>query len=499
MKKILPLLLLVSSLAYAQDSLDLTFLETQRSEGNPFSVPISVNTEGEISLFGGDDNILFRPALQLGYKKTDIEYSHPVVSNRFNFYPIQNELGWIQVKRKRLEIGAGLNALIKSSTLVGLIPYKGSMQTIIRYKANQEDESLPFKMPRTLQEMIDWNQNDSGTFQTYGGITAYAGYSLGIVSLAKVSFGLQNQFIVNIKKISDEEITLKISEESLKRREMVIGPNTTQVTLGNFSGRRFSSEFRLNLNNLEHHHFFEEALKGNLVYVQEHLPHKLQKVTWEGSDRHLYYGIPVVIGKIKSAGHYDLNTNGIETELDFTGSRTRGFLTPHRLHRDFVYQTDEGMVVIWSSEMSKTSEKVFNNRFLSKGRIIGIKGFDRDLPDNVRFGSVVSQIGLHISREEIEKVDGINMDEVAIHLKDRCMKERLSCRKDKNIRKIITKLKNFLGQPWKVMRGELGKLLLKEPAVIYAVVKTMQYKKEVYFKFLSEKYQSLEGSSPIEI
>jgi hypothetical protein len=157
------------------------------------------------------------------------------------------------------------------------------------------------------------------------------------------------------------------------------------------------------------------------------------------------------------------------------------------------------MVVIWSSEMNKTDEKIFQKRFLSKGRIIGVKGFDRDLPDNVKFGSVVSQIGIHISREELAAVDNIDMEEVTFHLRERCHKEKLSCRKESKLRKIIAKLNGFLKEPWAKMRGELGKLLLKEPAIIHAVVKTMNYKKEVYFKFLSEKYQSLEGSSPIEL
>jgi hypothetical protein len=39
----------------------------------------------------------------------------------------------------------------------------------------------------------------------------------------------------------------------------------------------------------------------------------------------------------------------------------------------------------------------------------------------------------------------------------------------------------------------------KAPALIYSLVKVMKYKKEVYFKFLSESFQSLEGSSPILI
>ena len=63
----------------------------------------------------------------------------------------------------------------------------------------------------------------------------------------------------------------------------------------------------------------------------------------------------------------------------------------------------------------------------------------------------------------------------------------------------MAKLNELIKQPWDKMRGEMGLLFVKEPAVIHSLIKTLQLKKEVYFKFLSEKFQSLEGSSSVEL
>jgi hypothetical protein len=501
MKLFLCLLLLTTGVASAQDSLDVRFLTTQTTAGNPYNLPISINSLGEFSFFGqGGTNLLsFSPALQTGLNRAIIQYSRPVVLNRFNFYPIQKELGWIEVKRLRVELGVGLTALIKSTFSLGIVPYKGAMQTIIRYKNTKEEKSLAFTMPKKLSELEKWNLEDSGLFQTYGGVSFFAGINLSVAEIASATIGIQNQFIVEMKKTTAETVKLLITEESLKRRQISIGPSLARADFASFKGKRFSVEFNLNLKNLEHHELFQKALAGEINFVQSRLPSRNQKLTWSGKDSHFYHGIPTVIGKIKDKGHYDLNEDGQETKLDFTGSRTKGFLSPLRNLQDFVYQTDDGMVVIWSSEMNKTNEDVVDQRFISRGRIIGVKGFNRRIPDNTKFGSVVSQIGIHFSKKEMSILEEYQLQEFEEHFRSRCEMEKLSCRKEKNLKKVMVKFKELIQKPWDKMRGEMGLLFVKEPAVIHSLIKTLRLKKEVYFKFLSEKFQSLEGSSPVEI
>jgi hypothetical protein len=225
----------------------------------------------------------------------------------------------------------------------------------------------------------------------------------------------------------------------------------------------------------------------------------MQKVSWKGWDRQFYVGIPAVIGTTKSHGHHEVNEDGTEAELDVSGSQSKGILAPVKSNQTFAYQTDESLIVVWASEMNKASAKAVEKFFLSKGRIIGIKGFDRELPDQEKFGSVVTQIGFHVSRKEVEAIKKVDFNLVFGSLKDRCTKEKLSCRKESKSVKIIQNLIGMLKKPWNEMRGELGSLLIKEPALIHALFKAMGQKKEVYFKFLSGRFQSLEGSSTIEI
>lgn len=486
--------------AHADETVDLRFLQIQRTKASPLALPFSVNSKGEFSSFGhnGTDIFAFNPLIQIGFSKVNIQYSQPAAMDRFNFYPVQKELGWIEVNRLQVEGGLGLAALVSSAYIVGLIPYKGAMKTLVRFRNSKNKKSLPFEMPGDLNEVARWNEGDFGTFQVYGGIQVHAGFSMGVIDLATVSMGLQNQFVIEIKKVSASEILFSLSEENLKRRQMVLGPLVTDVTIAQFKGKRLSAHFKLNLEDKTHHELFKEGIRGNIKLLQETIPSYDQKLVWEGYDRSFYYGIPMLAGKTRVRGHYNLKEEDLETTLDIRGSSTKGILTPLRNHDQYVYQTDKHIIMVWASEMARVTRRTLEKTFFSKGRALGIKGFNREIPA-MKFGSVVSQIGVNLSQEEVEEVKKMDMEEFSQNLQARCEELELSCKREGVRQKLMVKFKEALTRPWAKLRGEFGLLLMKEPALFNSLVKTLKLEKEAYFKFLSEKYQSLEGSAEIEI
>jgi hypothetical protein len=485
-------------ITFADDAIDVRFLETQRTRGNPFSLPIRISTEGDVSFFGEESHDLnFRPTMQLGFSRAIINYSRPVLLNRFNLYPQQTHLGWIEVKRLRLEAGLGLSA-VQKITRIGLIPYKGSIQTLIYHKKTKDSQTFGFRMPEELGELEAWSPNDQGTFQTYGGISAYVGLDVGVLDIALGSIGLQNQFIVEIKKIDQNQVSLLISEESLRRRQIILGPSMADATFAQFSGKRFSSEFRLDLLNPLHHELYQDAIKGKITSLQEKLDHTRQSLKWRGRDRSFYVGVPVLGGKSFDSGDYELEEGSDKTELSFTGSRLKGVLTPMRNLQDFVYQKSNALLIVWSSEMKSTTKEAFFHRFLKIGKSLGIKGFNREVPDT-KFGSVISQIAVHISQNEFESVSDMDMEMIRENFKLKCESVQLPCAHEKRLNKVFNSFSQLRHGGWSMIKRKLGLLLIREPALLYALVKTMELKKDVYFKFLSEKYQSIEGSSVIEI
>ncbi len=478
----------------------MSILLTQRSFGGPFTLPVTVNNQGALSLFGGNSSrsISYSPTLQVGYSTLELGYARPVRHNQFNFYPRHDELGWVDVKVERIEGGAGPAANFGPFT-AGLVVYRGSLKTTVHHKRSKDAPSRSLALPAKLRDLESWSIQDSGSFQTYGGITAFVSVAAGIIDLASATVGIQNQFLVDLRKFSAHSVRLSITEEDLTRRQVTAGITLASATFAAFRGNRFSVHFNLDLRNSTHHRFYEEALKGNVKLLQERMGETSQKVTWMGSDRLFYLGIPGLINMTTESGTVDLRQNGQETRINYRNSRTRGMLTNHRFHQDFVYQTAEGMVLLWASEMKGANGEDVDRKFLGRGRILKVRGFQRTLERRAPFGTVVTQLGIQFTKREIEGVDERNLDEVIENLRERCETEWLACDAEPRLRSIVEEFRAQFDRPWAQKRSELGKLFLREPALLYAVVKTLRLRKQVYFKFLSENYQSLEGTAPISL
>jgi len=108
-------------------------------------------------------------------------------------------------------------------------------------------------------------------------------------------------------------------------------------------------------------------------------------------------------------------------------------------------------------------------------------------------------MGLSFSRAEIEAIDDVLLEDILANYKSRCVEMELDCAKGKRFKKVASTLREWLGKKWEEVRDSLGFIMMEEPALIYSYVKSLKLKKSIYFKFLNQKYQSLEGRASIEI
>jgi hypothetical protein len=261
-----------------------------------------------------------------------------------------------------------------------------------------------------------------------------------------------------------------------------------------------SAHFVLDPENELHQRLYRDALKGRLDLLQEKLPHNAQKMTWKGSERMFYFGIPSVIGKHFQRSEYVMQFEDEEELLDVKSKRNAGFFLPMRSHNRLVYQTDESMTIFWYSEMNKADLATVDKHFLRPGRLLGVRGFETSSsPDGNMIGATLSQIGMSFTREEIARIDRPMLDQILVYFQERCHNLNLSCSKEKRFNRIKKKLISFLDKKWVEMRDDLGFLMVDEPALVNAYLRTINARKKIYFKFLNQKFQSLEGTAPIEI
>ncbi len=503
LKLIWTLLLLIGQVAFAQDlSGDLEFIETQNTQSNPFNVPLYVDLDGNLNLISRDPNasMSIGPLGHLAYKTSISNYIRPVQRNHFSFEEQNSQLGWTEVKRKRWEVGLGIGASLASNFVsVGLIPYKGARQVMIRQKKTKDEKTANPRLPDDMEDMRSWQIGDRGSFQRYGGVTVYAGTKFTFVNILSVGVTIQNLFSVVVKKISDTKIQLSIGEENLNKRKLQTDFAVASAKMHFFNGKRLTTQFTLDLDDPSHHELYSLALKGKLHLLQEKLPQESQYLVWKGSERIGYIGIPAVAGKYNQRSEYEMDVDGEQDVIDMKSRRSSGWLIPLRNHNRLVYQTDSAIILFWYSEMNKADEDVLYRKFLIPGKLMGAKGFDGVIPAGTKIGSTLSQMGMSFTREELEAVNPVKLEEILDNFKSRCENMNLECAKERHFNKIAKSLRAYFGKKWEDIRDGLGFLMIDEPALIHAYIKTIKSKKSVYFKFLNEKYQSMEGEAPIEI
>lgn len=462
-------------------------------------LPFYVSLNGEVSFLKNHtaDAFVFSPLLNISASIKKSHYINPTRINEFSLELSEGNSQWLEVHQRNLQAGLGIGVLKNKMTL-GLFPFKGASQRLVKVSSSKVIKTQPLSLlPKELTQLAAWSIGDYGSFDTYGGLELQASASLGIIDLASAKFILQNEFKLDIKKISADEITLAIYEGSSKRRRLSVGPILANVTLANFSGKRLGAEFLLDLRIEEHHQLFAAALKGDIYRLQQSLPFTAQKVSWQGNAISSFLGIPLLVGRDTRKGKVELEENAKQTTIYFKSKKNAGFILPRRdIHR-VLYFTQREMVLFWSSEMKGVKGNTLEKHFLSIGRRLGLSGFGPQVAADLKIGTTLGQLGISLTKEELSLLIGNDLIILNAHYQQRCLALNLACKKNTKRQQTLKAFQFSLQQGWSQGRAQLGELLVKNPALIHSIVKTLRLKKKGYFYFLSEKFRSAEGMSEI--
>lgn len=496
MNQLLTLIFFFSLSAAAQVG---DFLPTQKTVSKPFSLPIKIDLNGGIRFLTGDRDLVFAPGIQVGFDKSYVQYSIPEMASEFSLMPPRESSGWMEFKRKHYDYGLGLVSVIQRTFRLGLAPYKGARLTMRRLKVNKDWSTTDdIRLPKKLADMQSWSVGDEGTYQTYGGIQIYAGLDIGPLNAGSATVGWQNEFVVSVQR-TDEGISLSVKEEKLDRKSVNVGLDPLNATLTQFNGKQLLAVFTLNFNNPVHHELYEAALRGELSTLEEKLTPEEKHLSWHGHDLSVYWGIPFLIGQTNSKGSYHVTEDKQDYYLEVLENKRSGLLVTGALQQKFVYHNSESILLMWTTDMKKAAPKRLRKHFFSPARAVGFKGFDIDLDDSKNYGTVIGEVGVVLTKDDVAKFSDVDIPSVSENLKARCVELKLDCSRDSKVREIISGLQRAMKEEWNSRKKILGLLLVKQPALLHALLKSTRMQKEAYFKFLSDRYQSLEGLTVLVI
>ncbi len=487
------LLLLLSFNLYAQGG---DFLPTQKTISKPFGLPVRIDLDGNIQFLTGNRDLVFAPGVQLGFDKSFVQYSIPEMASEFSLMPPRETAGWVEYKRIHYDLGMGLLGIMKQRVRLGFAPYKGAKLSMRRLKIDKALITANIVIPKKLADMENWSVGDQGNFQTYGGIQLYVGLDAGPVNMAMATLGWQNQFIVTIER-EETGVKLIITEEKLNRKTFDLGFEAVNGNWTQFNGKQLHASFNLDFANPLHHDLYKTALKGELNILEKNLPTDKKNVKWVGNDFSLYWGIPWFYGHTVSRGSYKVKEDVQDYFLEVFQNKKSGILVPTSFHQKFVYHNSESLLLMWTTDVKESSPKSLNKFFFGPARTIGFPGFEIDL--NLKeYGTVIGEVGVVITKEDVEKFNSLEASSVESSLRARCHELKLGCSQESKLRKIVNKFTFIMKNEWDMKKKGLGILLVKEPALLHALLKESALTKEAYFKFLSDRYQSLEGLTVLD-
>lgn len=494
-RSLLLLLLLFTFSLHAQIESDIGDVESYEREANPTKLPIYIDLHGKVHFkpLGGSPDVSFGPTVQFGYARTTINYVSPLPFEKFSLDEVWPGQPLIEYRTRRIEYGAGIN--YSDVFKLGVAPYKGSYESTVTLRQPNEIKRKA-GLPQTLQDVEGWSNNDSGSFQTYGGIAIHASFNLGGLRVVAGSIGIQNNFIISLRRVHKDLVTLSLSEEDVKTRGLRIGPSQLNASLTFIKGHLFNSTFELNPSNPFHHELYQKALEGKVIDLQRSLPHSAQRVVWSGKDRQFSFGIPEIAGE--EYNWMDFSYGEDMEGLYIKVKRTKGFLTVFREHKTYVYHDKKGVIIVWSSKMKKVSYSALEKKFIKRARILNLNGFEqsRGMP---KIGNLIALTGIAITRDELMKLTPATLLEAKEIMKEICQRENLKCQNQRRLDSTFIRLAGNLKKSWPVAKRDLGVSLSAQPALIYSLIKASKWQKEAYVQFLSQKFQSLEGVTPIRL
>lgn len=492
MKNLFALSLLFLSLnALSQIEGELNRVEHYQHDASTQNLPVSIDLKGNISfnLTGGTPNHSFVPGVGADFQRTTINYVSPILFEIFALeeaFPFQP---WIEYRTARRQIGVSVD--YKAPFQLGILPYRGSFERTVMLRSNDDKGWRSTSLPRHLQDLNQWTTLDSGEYETYGGVMVEASVSIAGQRIIRGEVGIQNNFIVSLKKATWDDIELTVREENVKSRRVKIGPSQLRMGLGQVKGNLFQLSFKLKLSNPEHHLLYQKALQGRIVELQQALATTSQSIIWSGRDRSFYFGIPSIAGEQRE--WWDFTFPGDEG-LYIRQKLTKGFLTKHRDHKTYVHHSPRGVVILWASKMKKVSLRELEAKFITRAQRLHLQGFEQQsFVSSPKLGNLITEVGIALTKEEFSQLTEESLLQAEAILNANCA-QRSDCSKARS-HALVNRVRNLLKLPWNLAKRDMGVHLSKQPSLIYALIKSMNWDKKAYVKFLSQKYQSLEGTA----
>ena len=393
MKWLLGLLLGLHAVAFAQPLTTNTPYDLTSTLGAPISVPVRFDLTGRVSFkFSADAATSFPLQFHGAWEWQRYEFIPAVYGMNEDWVEAPSDLVRLQVKRHRVEGGAGVGSAVKllSDTLglsVALVPYKGaSFET----RAFKKPTRGWYSLPHERTDWDEWSVGEGRDYQVYGGITFSVGAAFYGVSLAQAQATKQSRWFLSLDKVSDQYMRLRIRMDNWKKVGTTIGPIVASWEAALLKYFDHERSYLVDMHNPEAYAAVLALFKGRLDELQtaSAVQEEESERMWQGTYHARYLGIPFIYGQ---------STARVRLEgFEIAGSeRQLGILNIQVTNKGVLREVDPQ---VWTVVHDVQDEMIYFlglSQSLEKGSL-GVKE---------RFGRWMRDVGLNMQWPNVGKKD----------------------------------------------------------------------------------------------
>lgn len=440
--------------------------EQRRGIGFRFNLPFFLDGSGQFHAINKPEGPSLNAVIAFGQKKKQRHYLAPIEGTSFDLRAPERAAEWLQFDLERHQRGVGVR--LRHGVSLGLVVHRGAQLSATRTRASTQ--KLPkAQFPKNLHLLNDWRSGDELTYQLSGGIRLFVGLNLAAELGVFGTIGVQNTFIMSLKKIDEKRVVLRLAEEDYRHRALSFEWGPVEVERRWPKGKILKLEFLLSLDESFHEDLYQRLIKGKVDELQKAYPELVRQVAWSGTEDELSFGWKQLAQQSRTQANYSYNSG--EEEAYVRQSIVRGLLVKKRDDRDFVFADESGLYLFWTSDHRAADKKSMQRRFFSTARALGLHAVLPPTERGFHYGHIVSEIGVALTRERVEEM---------LHAK--------------GTRGLLgAKVRGLLTSNWRKGRMALGKRLLKSPSLIPRLFKDQARPLKGRYLLLSSSFQSLVG------
>lgn len=208
--------------------------------------------------------------------------------------------------------------------MVGLLPITGTQAQVDRHvfgRAAIDAVRVP-SFPPKAEEVLSWQNGDSVTYQSRGGLVFFGGAGIAAGVGGAISLYAEGSWITRVEKANETTVVAKVSKSKLDSYRANFGSTIAALSVDKFQTTDDGFAFRFDLRDASAFRAYQDFIRGNFATAQKQFlkknsavqPERVISALSKGHSWNLWLGIPILANFVSSSGKVYTHSESVDVE-----------------------------------------------------------------------------------------------------------------------------------------------------------------------------------------